>query len=341
MANYKGTDTDLIAVANAIRVKAETTASLMWPDDYIIQIGNLKKDPLAGITIGATLNDTAWSEISKVAERGLGDQVWDIGDCKEIVLNGKIGDYLTLSNYITYVYIIDFNHPINKTTPDNNIIFGGFKNALTNGIDIALCDAGYGSVHYTGNIYIDMNHAHSTCLGGYQACDLRYDILGTTQSCPTHYKSTKTVNSVGVAASKQAILNPISNTLMSTLPEDFRTVLKLWPRFADSYGNLPANDLAHLVTSIIDAGVSLLAEFEIFGTRTRANSYEQDHQRQILYYSEGNSKIKYNHTNFSSSIKYWLCSPSPNNQFCYVTAGGGNSFDYSTYSYGLAPIFKV
>ena len=39
----------------------------------------------------------------------------------------------------------------------------------------------------------------------------------------------------------------------------------------------------------------LLAEFEIHGARTYANSAEQNYQQQYAYYQAGNSKVHYKH----------------------------------------------
>ena len=119
--------------------------------------GQTEEVELNYLVIGATLNDTTWENISKVSIAGTGDTYWDVGDCKAVTLNGKIGDHLTLSNTTLYVFILDFNHPINKTTADNNIIFGGFKTALIGGVDVALCDSGYGSGKASGK-YFNLNH---------------------------------------------------------------------------------------------------------------------------------------------------------------------------------------
>ena len=111
------------------------------------------------------VNDATWEQISEVSIAGTGDTYWDVGDCKAVTLNGKIGDYLTLSNITLYVFILDFNHPINKTTADNNIIWGGFKTALTGGVDVALCDSGYGSA-YSSDKYFNINHIGSAASSG-------------------------------------------------------------------------------------------------------------------------------------------------------------------------------
>ena len=160
VAKYKVTDTDLAAVAGAIKDKSCTTANLTWPDDYIDEIGKLELDPLYSLrdlTISNTLDDNSWDIISQVAQADVGDEFWDISDKKQIILNSAIGSYLTLSNYTTYVFILDFNHPISENTSDNNIIFGGFITALFDGKDIALINSGYNSTKTSGK-YFNFNH---------------------------------------------------------------------------------------------------------------------------------------------------------------------------------------
>ena len=63
---------------------------------------------------------------------------------------------------------------------------------------------------------------------------------------------------------------------MAALPSDFRTVLKLWNRYIDYKGNM-SNVGANCSTPTVDAGISLIAEFELFGVRKYANQNEQDY----------------------------------------------------------------
>ncbi|MBR0043725.1 MAG: hypothetical protein IJP56_02665, partial [Synergistaceae bacterium] len=88
---------------------------------------------VAGIVIGATLEDTDWVVIQGVGAGGMGANYWDIGDTKTITLNGNIGDYFTASNLQLKVFIIEFNY-----RGDNGIYFQGFKSM--DGVDVALCD---------------------------------------------------------------------------------------------------------------------------------------------------------------------------------------------------------
>lgn len=297
-------------------------------------------------TISTILNENSWDVISEVSKEGIGDIFWDIGDCKAVTLNGKIGDYLTLSNTTLYVFILDFNHPINGSTADNNIIWGGFKTAASGGVDVALCDSGYNSTLSSGK-YFTINHVgsssspYNTNYGGWKGCDFRYDILGGTSTAPSPYNTTKTTSTTGSDATQATIDTPVTDTLMAALPSDLRAALRLWNRYVDYKGNFSNTD-ANCNTATVDA-ISLLAEFEIFGSRTRANEYEQNHQKQMAYYSAGNSKIKYKHSDTGTACIWWEASASYSNatNFCRVSTDGGASHHYSRYSYGLAPAFRT
>ena len=87
----------------------------------------------------------------------------------------------------------------------------------------------------------------------------------------------------------------------------------------------------------------LLAEYEIFGTRSYANSAEKNYQAQYAYYSAGNSKVKYRHSATSSAAWWWGRSPccDDGGGFCVVGAGGGASGDGARFSGGVAPAFRV
>lgn len=293
--------------------------------------------------IDPILENNTWANISAVSIAGTGDTYWDVGDMKSVVLNGTVGT-LALSNYTTYVFILDFNHPVNKTTADNNIIWGGFKTAA--GVDIALCDSNYSQNLYSGAKNFNLNHwgtsssPYTTNYGGWKGCDLRYDVLGGTSTKPSVYGKTKTTAAVGYNATTETTSSPVSNTLMAALPSDFRNALRLHTHYVDNKGN--SSNVDANVTSVVDA-IFLLSEFEVHGSRSSANNYEQNHQKQMAYYAAGNSKVKYNHSDTSISVTWWCSSAyySSAGDFCRVSTTGGTSNGYSSRSYGLAPAFKT
>lgn len=266
----------------------------------------------------ATLNDNSWAAIHSVS--GTGASYWAVGDRKAVAVSGTVGTQSVSGTY--YVYIIGFNH--NGAT---GIDFGTFKTALSGGTDICLIDAGYGNNYTNGTKYFNMNHSSNTNSGGWKGCDLRYDVLGST-------------NTNDGDATATTATNPVANTLMAALPSDLRAVMKPMTIYTDNTGG--GSNTASNVTASVDY-LPLLAEYEIFGTRSYANSSEQNHQAQYAYYSAGNSKVKYRHSATSSTAWWWGRSPRCNGSggFCGVGTGGGAGSGGAGFSDGVAPAFRV
>ena len=89
--------------------------------------------------------------------------------------------------------------------------------------------------------------------------------------------------------------------------------------------------------------VFLLAEYEVFGTRTYASTQEQTYLKQYAYYSAGNSKVKYRHNATSTAAYWWERSPRSNasSVFCSVNTSGSANNDSATISSGVPAAFKV
>ena len=266
----------------------------------------------------ATLNDNSWAAIHSVS--GTGASYWAVGDRKAVAVSGTVGTQSVSGTY--YVYIIGFNH--NGAT---GIDFGTFKTALSGGTDICLIDAGYGNNYTNGTKYFNMNHSSNTNSGGWKGCDLRYDVLGST-------------NTNDGDATATTATNPVANTLMAALPSDLRAVMKPMTIYTDNTGG--GSNTASNVTASVDY-LPLLAEYEIFGTRSYANSSEQNHQAQYAYYSAGNSKVKYRHSATSSTAWWWERSPNYDygNPFCSVGTNGTAYYNTARISCGVAPAFRV
>lgn len=289
-----------------------------------------------------TLNDNDWDVISAVSAAGLGDTLWDVGDCKAVEVSGTVG---TLSlNDTYYAFIIGFNH--NSAVEGEGITFQGFKTAATGGTDIALCDSYYDQYQsYDGTKCFQMNHwgtsdNYNTNYGGWPACDMRYDILGSTDQAPSGYGSQKATGATGTDPSDTCATSPKANTLMAALPAALRAVMKPITKVTDGVGN-SSNAEANLRTT--KDYLPLLAEFEIFGARTYANQYEQNHQKQYDYYKNGNPKIKYNHSATTTAVVWWERSARYANaiHFCSVYTNGSALNSAASYSIGLAPAFLI
>lgn len=273
--------------------------------------------------VSSVLNENDWSVIKSVADASQGANYWAVGDRKAVTVNGTVGTQAINGTY--YVYILGFDH--NSSREGTGITFGTFKTALSGGKDICLVDSHYNDYSTGGQKWFNMNHSSNTNSGGWKGCDLRYDVLGST-------------NSNNNDAGTTTATSPVSGTLMAALPSDLRAVMKPMNIYTDNTGG--GNNTASYVTKSVDY-LPLLAEFEIFGTRSYANSAEQNYQQQYQYYKNGNSKVKYRHNSTGSTATWWERSPYYTNSsyFCYVgTSGGANGY-YARYSFGLAPAFRV
>ena len=122
--------------------------------------------------ISNELNDTSWEAIKQVSDANMGANFWSVGDCKEVTMNGKVSDGLTLTNYSAWVYIIGFNH--NAEREGNGIAFQGFK-ATKNGTPVCLVDSGYNGGKTSGT-WFNMNNTNTNS-GGWQASLMRKNIM--------------------------------------------------------------------------------------------------------------------------------------------------------------------
>jgi len=288
------------------------------------------------------LNDTSWADIRTISAKDQGANYWAVGDRKAVTINGTVGQQAINGTY--YVYILGFNH--NEAKEGKGIHFGGFKTALSGGTDICLIDNYYLKYQsYNGTKYFQMNHrkdVDNNCsnYGGWAACDMRYDILGSTDRAPSGYGSDKTTSATGNNPTSTCATSPVPNTLMAALPADLRAVMQPMTKYTDNKGN--ASNVTANVTATIDY-LPLLAEFEVFGERKYANQFEQNYQEQYAYYASGNSKVKYRHSS-TGSTAYWLeRSPKYDNaiRFCIVGTSGSASANNASMPSGLAPAFKV
>ena len=279
--------------------------------------------------VSSVLNENDWSVIKSVADASQGANYWAVGDRKAVTVNGTVGTQAINGTY--YVYILGFDH--NSSREGTGITFGTFKTALSGGTDICLIDSHYNSYSTGGQKWFNMNHSSNTNSGGWKGCDLRYDVLGSTN-----------VNNGDATAT--CATSPVSGTLMAALPSDLRAVMKPMNIYTDNTGGGSNN--ASYVTKSVDY-LPLLAECEIFGDgygysgSGYANDAEKNYQQQYQYYKNGNSKVKYRHSSTSSTAYWWERSPrcTNSNTFCLVNTSGGAYHYAARYSYGLAPAFRV
>lgn len=288
-----------------------------------------------------SLDDCTWELISDVSARGEGENYFSVGDCKAVDLKGTVGTVELDHTY--YVYIIGFDHNAD-VTGDRGITFGTFKTAPDNGIDIALVSSTDNYASYTdGTKAFNMNHWGAFNYGGWAGCDLRYDLLGSTDVAPSDYGNAKSLSVVGYDATKTCATKPVENTLMAALPADLRAVMKPMTIYADNVGNKSTAEAN--VTATIDY-LPLLAHYEIHGSiGSYPNQYEQNKQAQYAYFAAGNSKTKKKHSDpASANGAFWLtrsAGKSGKDYFCVLYSNGNAGTVSANYACGLVPIFLV
>lgn len=260
--------------------------------------------------VSNTLNKNSWADIKSVSDAGTGATYWNVGDYKNIHIYGTVQG-MSLNSTVR-AFILGFNHNSGKEGW-NRIHFQIGK--TTSGTDIAFCDSKYGN---TGSSQgFRMNQA-STNSGGWNGSYGRNTLLGNSGT-PTA---------------------PPANSFMAALPADLLKVMKSVTKYTDNSGG--GTDTSGDVTATTDY-LFLLAEFEVFGTRSYANSYEQNYQAQYDYYKAGNSKVKYRHDATGTAAYHWCRSArfDSGNSFCIVDKVGDAYRNNAYNSNGLAPGFCV
>lgn len=249
------------------------------------------------IRISRVLDENSWGAIKLVSSLGTGANFWAVGDCKQITMNGKVSDGLTLTDYSTWVYIIGFNH--NAEREGNGIAFQGFK-ATDKGWDICLADSL--SEAKTSGTWFNTNNSN-TNVGGWEASLMRKNIM------------------------------PL---IKAAFPADLQAVIKPSTIFT-------APDTGNIALTSTEDEIFLLAEYEVFGSRTNASSQEPNYLKQYSYYSAGNSKLKYPSPGTQTAFEWWERSPYSDNseQLCIVDKFGNARKSLAAYTNCVAPCFKV
>lgn len=257
------------------------------------------------------LNNNTWEQIAKASDEGIASQLWKVGDCKEIVLNGTVGA-LTFNDYHTYAFIIGFDHNASREG-SNRIHFQLAKTALSGGTDICFTDGAYYSVGSSAAFRMNTSNTNS---GGWEDSYMRNNICGTSKSTT-------------------------SGRIMGAIPAELRNALKSVTKYTDNTGGGSASSSA--VTATTDY-FFLLSVYEVFGNAAYSNGYEANYQQQYAYYSAGNSKVKYQHNSTGSAANWWLRSPRAGDSSRFVnvdTAGTAYPYTVASASFGFAPGFCV
>lgn len=260
--------------------------------------------------ISNTLNENSWADIKSVSDAGTGATYWNVGDYKNIQISGTVQG-MSLNSTVR-AFILGFNHNSGKEG-SNRIHFQIGK--TTSGTDIAFCDSNYSSAGSSQGFRMNLSNTNS---GGWSGSYGRNTLLGNSGT-PTA---------------------PPANSFMAALPADLRVVMKPVTKYTDNSGG--GSNTSGAVTATTDY-LFFLAEFEVQGTRSWANQYEQNYQAQYDYYKAGNSKVKYRHDATGTAVYHWCRSARCGSSFsfCGVYTDGSATIDGADRSSGLAPGFCV
>lgn len=224
-------------------------------------LGSTKEAAVPIVVVNLSiLNECSWAQIRAISDAGEAANYWSVGDTKEIIINGTIGD-TTFDNLAIDVFILGFDH--NAGLEGHNTV--AFSIGRIDGQDVGLMDKNYYSNKNTGKF--SYNQAPNT-EGGWGACKLRRQILGN-DGTPE---------------------NPVENSMMAVCPADLVAVLKPVTKYSNNTGGKLKNT-AEDITPTTDYFFCLSA-YEVSGKSDGYTLYEREMQEQYAYYAAGNSWIK-------------------------------------------------
>lgn len=286
-----------VGVSGAVRAVSEA---------YIGVNGAVKK---VWPTYSSVLDENTWEQISEASSSGVAENIWEVGDRKQVTLNGTVGS-LSLSNFSTYAFIIGFNHNSSREG-SGRIHFQLAKTALSGGTGICFTDGQYRNA---GSSAAFRMNTSDTSSGGWEDSYMRNNICGTSKSTT-------------------------SGRIMGAIPAELRNALKSVTKYTNNNGDSSASSAVTATTDYF----FLLSEYEVFGNIRYSNSYEANYQQQYAYYSAGNSKVTYQHNRTWTAAVWRLRSPGAGTPsfFVIVYANGTVGNDSANYSYGFAPGFCV
>ena len=246
-----------------------------------------------------TFNEASWSYIKSATVSGKASSYWKVGDRKEVVLNGTVGNK-SFSNTTTYCYILGFDHNKSVESGGAHSLHIGFgASALSGGKYIAYCDSRYGnSVSSTG--YFSMNSSNTNS-GGWNSCQMKSTI------CPA-----------------------FKNALPSDLQSNIRAVTKWQNDGGSATGQSSSNEI-WLLSEMEIFGSALRSNYS-------ANQLQYDFYKGVTDWSAA-PKIKYKDTATSTAVYWWERSANSSNSssFCFVRTNGDASNNFAYISRGFAP----
>ena len=247
------------------------------------------------------LNDCTWEEISNISTAGEGANYWAIGDCKEVVLNGSIGE-TTLSNFSMYAFIIGFDHN-SSIEGAKRIHFQLGKTALSGGTDICLFDE-------DGSVYMNYERTNA---GGWEKSRMRI------VTCSLHY--------------------PIVGSFGDTVPAELQNVIRTVQKYTNNTGYSSSSSAVTGTADGFFLLSEYEVFGNITYSNTYEANYQQ--QYAYYSAGNSKVKYQHNSTGSAAYWWLRSPRASNSNTFVIVSTGGRVSYDIANISLGFAPGFCV
>ena len=360
-------DGNLKNVANAIRTKGKTTASLTFPNGFISAIQAIHTGTelkiVASVTSGAVVTATKGSNTVRgtsvnggctlvVPEAG----TWSV----KATLNGQTSGTKSVSVVDSYAVALTLSFV--STTLNNNewsVIksvsdagqganywsIGDRKAVTLNGTvgDLSLSNVttyafiiGFNhnaSVEGANRIHFQL--AKTALSGGTDVCfcDSKYapDNRWTSAGAGYFAMNASDLNSGGWKSSqmRKNICGTSLSSYSGTIIAVIPAALRAALKSVTKYTDNAGDgsSTASTVTATTDY-FFLLSEFEVFGSTSYGNANEKKKQAQYAYYSAGNSKIKYKHDGTSTAATWWLRSPFAISSIAFVCVSTDGTVSY-------------
>lgn len=251
--------------------------------------------------VAQELNDTSWTVIKQASDANMGANFWSVGDCKEITMNGKVSDGLTLTNYSAWVFIIGFNH--NAEREGNGIAFQGFK-ATKNGTPVCLVDSKYYSDTGNGTWFAMKNTGLNT--GGWQDSTMR------------------------------TVVMPL---IKAAFPADLQAVIKTSTIYTDNKGGGYSSTVPTATQDevFLLAEFEIFGTYK-YASSQEPNYLKQ---YAYYSAGNSKKKYKHNETTYAAFWWMRSPSNSSANYFCVVINSGSSDNTNAHKSFGVSPCFKV
>ena len=252
------------------------------------------------VTVGALpFNNNSWDDIKAAVNAGTAASYWKVGDRKEVVLNGTVGNK-SFSNTTTYCYILGFDHNKSVESGGAHALHIGFgASALRGGAYIAYVDSQYNN-YISGAGYFSINTSHTNS-GGWNSCYMKSTI------CPA-----------------------FKNALPSDLQRNIRAVTK-WQNDGGSTNGQSSSNEIWLLSEMEIFGSGDWSGYT-------ANQLQYDFYKGVTGWSAA-PKIKYKDTSTSEAAYWSERSAHWNWEgfWCSVASNGEASQMAADYDYGFAP----